>query len=150
MLGTDLMRQGRLRITGEGQNVISVIHVAGAVRGLRAVAERGQAGQIYCLGDDEPVPVYTFHNHFAGLLGAPSVRTTSVRQVRVLVRVLNLLSRLIGRRPLALESIIELATLNVRMRNAKVREELGLELQYPTYREGLAQCAEWIMSDEAE
>jgi len=150
MLGTDLVRQGRLRITGEGQNVISVIHVADAVRGLRTVAERGRAGQIYCLGDDEPVPVYTFHNHFASLLGAPPVRTTSVRQVRVLVRVLNLLSRLIGRRPLALESIIELATLNVRMRNAKVREELGLELHYPTYREGLAQCAEWVTSDEEE
>jgi nucleoside-diphosphate-sugar epimerase len=150
MLGADLVRQGRLRITGEGQNVISVIHVADAVRGLRAVAERGRVGQIYCLGDNEPVPVYAFHNHLAGLLGAPLVRTTSVRRVQMLVRILNLLSRLVGRRPLALEAIIELATLNVRMRNAKVREELGLELEYPTYREGLAQCADWILSDEEE
>ena len=114
------------------------------------MAERGRAGQIYCLGDDEPVPVYTFHNHLAGLLGARPVRTTSVRQVQVLVHILNFLSRLVGRRPLALEAIIELATLNVRMRNAKVREELGLELEYPTYREGLAQCADWILSDEEE
>jgi hypothetical protein len=73
-----------------------------------------------------------------------------VRRVRVLVRVLNLLSRLIGRRPLALEALIELATLNVRMRNAKVRGELGLQLAYPTYREGLAQCAARILSDEEE
>lgn len=150
MLGADLVRQGRLRITGDGQNVISVIHVADAVRGLRAVADHGRAGQVYCLGDDEPVAVYTFHNYLASLLGAPPVRTTPVRRVRVLVRVLNLLSRLIGRRPLALEALIELATLNVRMRNAKVREELGLQLAYPTYREGLAQCAARILSDEEE
>ncbi len=150
MLGVDLVRQGRLRITGDGQNVISVIHVADAVRGLRAVAERGRAGQIYCLGDNEPVAVYTFHSHLAELLGAPPVRTTSVGRVRALVRVHNLLSRLAGRRPLALEIMIELATLNVRMRNTRVREELGLEFQYPTHREGLAQCADWILSDEEE
>jgi nucleoside-diphosphate-sugar epimerase len=150
MLGADLVRQGRLRITGEGRNVISVIHVADAVRGLRAVAARGRAGQIYCLGDHEPVAVYTFHNHLAELLGAPPVRTTSVGRVRVLVRVHNLLSRLASRRPLALEAMIELATLNVGMRNTKVREELGLEFQYPTYREGLAQCADWILTDEEE
>jgi len=150
MLGADLIQRGRLRITGDGQNVISVIHVADAIRGLRAVAERGQTGQIYCLGDDEPVAVYTFHNHFATLLGALPVRTTSLGRVRVLVRVLNLLSRLIGRRPLELEALVELATLNVRMRNARVREVLGSDLTCPTYREGLAQCAAQILSDEEE
>lgn len=150
MLGVELVRRGKLRITGDGQNTISVIHVADAVRGLRAVAERGRSGEIYCLGDDEPVPVYTFHNHFAGLMSAPPVRTESVKRVRLMVSVFNFTSRLTGRRPLSLEAIIELNTLNVRMRNNKVRAELGLAFDYPTYREGLAACAEGILSDEEE
>jgi len=150
MLGTDLVRRGALRITGDGQNMVSVIHVEDAVQGLRAMADRGRPGQIYCLGDNEPVPLYTFHNHFASLIGAPLVRTRSLRAVRAIVRALNFLSRLTGRKPLVTEAVIEMATLNVRMENKRMRDELGVDLRYPTFQEGLAHCAACYLAEEEE
>jgi nucleoside-diphosphate-sugar epimerase len=150
MLGTDLVRRGTLRITGDGQNMVSIIHVEDAVQGLRAMADRGRPGQIYCLGDNEPVPLYTFHNHFASLIGAPPVRTRSLRTVRGIVRVLNFLSRLTGRKSLVTEAIIEMSTLNVRMENKRMRDELGVDLCYPTFQEGLAHCAACYLAEEEE
>ena len=150
MLGTDLVRQGRLRITGDGENVVSIIHVEDAVQALRAMVERGRSGQVYCLGDDEPVAIYSFHSHFADLIGAPPVRSTSVRRVRNIVRVLGFLSRLTGRKPILTEAVIGMATLNVRMKNRRMREELGVDLRYPTYRKGLAHCAAWALGEEEE
>jgi nucleoside-diphosphate-sugar epimerase len=150
MLGTDLVRRGRLRITGDGQNVVSIIHVEDAVQALRAMVVCGQPGRVYCLGDNEPQPIHTFHSHFAELIGAPPVRTSSVRRVRNIIRLLGFLSRLTGRKPILTEAVIGMATLNVKMRNRRMREELGVELHYPTYREGLAHCAAWALAEEEE
>jgi nucleoside-diphosphate-sugar epimerase len=149
MLVTDRVRRG-LRITGDGQNVISIIHIEDAVQGLRAMASRGRPGHVYCLCDTEPVPVYSFHNHYAELIGAPQVRTSSLRRARNIIRIVRFLSRLTGRKPILTEAVIAMATLHVMMRNTRMRDELGVELRYPTYREGLAQCAAWAMAEEEE
>lgn len=148
MLGTDLVRQGKLRVTGDGQNVVSIIHVEDAVQALRAMVDRGRPGQVYCLGDNEPLPIHTFHSHFAELIGAPPIRTTSVRRVRNIIRLLGFLTRLTGRKPIITEEVIGMATLNVQMKTRRMREELGVDLRFPTYREGLAQCATWASSAE--
>lgn len=150
MLGTDLVQRGRLRITGDGRNAISVLHVEDAVQALRAMAARGRPGQIYCLGDDEPVPALAFHSHFAQLLGAPPIRTTSLRKVRAILGVLAILSKLVGSGPPLTKAVIEMSTLNVMMRNGRMRDELGVELRYPTYREGLAHCADVVLAEEEE
>ena len=150
MLGTKLVRRGQMRITGGGRNSISIIHVEDAVQGLRAMADRGRPGRIYCLGDDEPLPLYLFHNHFAQLIGAPPVRTTSLRKVRMLVRVVTSLSRLVGRPSPLTQTVIEMSTLNVMMKNDRTRDELGVELRYPTYAKGLAHCAAMLAAEEEE
>lgn len=150
MLATDLVRMGRLTITGDGQNQISVLHVDDAVQALRAMLERGKPGRIYCLSDDEPPTIHAFHSYYAGLLGAPPVRTSSVRRVRLIISLARFLSRLVGRRPPLTEAVIELSILNVMMENRRMKEELGVVLKYPTFREGLAQCAAALEAEEEE
>jgi len=150
MLGTKLARRGQLRITGDGGNFISLIHVEDAVQGLRAMAGRGRPGQVYCLGDDEPIPLYTFHNHFAQLIGAPPARPISLRWVRAVIGISGFLARLVGRRPPLTKALIEMSTLDVRMKNTRMRDELGVKLCYPTYREGLAHCAVMVVDEEEE
>jgi nucleoside-diphosphate-sugar epimerase len=133
--------------------VISVIHVEDAVRGLRAMAEyagRGGTQRVFCLADDEPVPVLTFHSHLANLLGAPPVQLTSVRRVRLLIGVVRFLARVVGQKAPITEDLIRMATLDVHMQNRRMRRELGLEPRYPTYREGLAQVAAALGAEEEE
>ena len=153
MLATDLARKGQLRVTGDGQNTISVIHVEDAVRVLRAMADhgrQGKPGRLFCVADDEPVQVLPFHNYLACLLEAPLVRTTSIRRLRILMGILGILSHVVGRKPPLTEAIIEMSTLNVRMKNDRMRRDLGLDLFYPTYREGLMQVVEEILMEEEE
>ena len=153
MLAANLVQNGKLRITGDGQNTISIIHVVDAVRALRAMAEYVRthpAGQLFCVSDDEPVQLYTFHSHFAQLIAAPPVGTTSIRRVRLIVGLVRFLSRLVGQQPPLTEALIEMSTMNVRMKNHRLREDLGVELAFPTYREGLAQAAAEFLADEEE
>ncbi len=150
MLGTGAVLAGRMRVTGEGQNTISVIHVDDAVRALRALAQHGRPGQVLCLGDDEPVPYRSFYSQYASLLNAPPIRTRSLRKVRTILRVVGFLSRLTGRKTPFSAGYLELPTLNVRMKNTRMRQELGVNLDYPTYRDGLAQVADFVLAEEEE
>lgn len=153
MLGIDLVRKGRLNITGDGLNLISVIHIDDAVRGLLALADRaaaGHTGEIFCLADDEPVQTMTFHSHFAQLMGAPLPRATSIKKLRILLGIVKFMAGMVGRKTPLTNSIIEMSTLEVKMKNDKMRNVLGIELIYPTYRQGLAQVAEVSLADEEE
>jgi nucleoside-diphosphate-sugar epimerase len=150
MFAVDALRRGKMRIIGPGENFISVIHVDDAVRAVRALAERGRPGEIVCLSDDEPVPLYTFHNTLAQLLGAPPVGQSPVRRVQMIVGMVRFLARLLGRTPPLTEAVVEMSTLDVRMQNDRMVERLGVELYYPTYRQGLAQVAALLLAAEEE
>jgi nucleoside-diphosphate-sugar epimerase len=150
MFSIDALERGNMRLIGEGDNMISVIYLDDAIRALRALAERGRAGEIVCLGDDEPVQFYTFHNTLAQLLGAPPVERSSLRRVQVIIGLVKFMARISGRTPPLTEAVVEMSTLNVRMRNGRMKAELGVELQYPTYREGLAEVAAYVRAAEEE
>jgi hypothetical protein len=64
--------------------------------------------------------------------------------------VVTCLSRLVGRPSPLTQTLIEMSTLNVMMKNGRLRDELGLELRYPTYSEGLAHCAAMLAAEEEE
>ncbi|MBN1318682.1 MAG: NAD-dependent epimerase/dehydratase family protein [Anaerolineales bacterium] len=153
MLGIKLVQKGGLHLTGDGSNAISVIYVEDAVRGLRAMADRaaaGHTGEIFCLSDDEPVETMTFHSYFAELMGSRPPRITSIKRLRFIIGVLKFLSRMVGRKAPLTEAVIEMSTLEVKMKNDRMRNVLGVELLYPTYRQGLAQVVEAILMDEEE
>jgi len=131
------VRQGRFPLIGGGKGYASNIHLDDLTTALLALPERGQAGRIYNLADDEPAPIREFYGYLADLLGAPPPPALHPLAGHVLVRLFGLMGRLRGRpNPLPVD-LVAMALVSHRMANRRMREELGVQLRYPSYREGL-------------
>ncbi|MFH6783719.1 MULTISPECIES: SDR family oxidoreductase [Methylobacterium] len=113
------LRQGKAqRIVKPGQ-VFNRIHVDDIATVLAASLDRPRPGAVYNVTDDEPAPpqdVTAFAAEIAGLPLPPAVDFDSA-----------------ALSPMARSFYGE----NKRVRNRLIREELGVELAFPTYREGL-------------
>jgi nucleoside-diphosphate-sugar epimerase len=120
------VREGRSqRIVKKGQ-VFNRIHVDDIATTLLASLDRPRPGAIYNVTDDEPTPPQTVIEHAAALAGLPPPPEVDFETADL--------------SPMARSFYGE----NKRVRNHLIREELGVRLAYPTYREGLA-----ALSDEA-
>jgi nucleoside-diphosphate-sugar epimerase len=116
----DRLRAGRAqRIVKPGQ-VFSRIHVDDVATVLRAAMARGAPGRAYNVADDEPAPPQDVIAHAAELLGVPVPP-----EVRIEDATLTTMAR-------------SFYAESKRVSNRRIREELGVALAYPTYREGLA------------
>jgi nucleoside-diphosphate-sugar epimerase len=114
------LREGRSqRIVKAGQ-VFNRIHVDDIATTLLASIDRPRAGAIYNVTDDEPAAPQTVTEHAAALTGLPLPPEIDFETADL--------------SPMARSFYGE----NKRVRNALIREELGVTLAYPTYREGLA------------
>ena len=113
------LREGRgKRLVKPGQ-VFNRIHVADIAAVLeRAVA--APAARIYNVADDEPAPPQDVVAHAAELLGIEPPPETPFDAATL--------------SPMAATFYGE----NKRVSNRRIRDELGVDLQFPTYREGLA------------
>ena len=114
------MRKGTARrIVKEGQ-VFSRIHVDDIAAVLAASIARPDPGAVYNVCDDDPAPPGDVIAEAARLLGQdppPEVRFEEADMS-----------------PMARSFYSE----SKRVRNDRIRTELGVSLAYPTYREGLA------------
>lgn len=108
------------RIDKPGQ-VFSRIHVDDIAATLAASMASPNAGRIYNVCDDEPSAPEAVVAFAAQLLGMDPPPLEKYAQVR------DTLS------PMAASFYDE----SKRVRNTRIRDELGVKLQYPTYREGL-------------
>ena len=106
----DALRAGE-PIAGDPDGWLNLIHVGDAVNAVLACEERGRAGETYLVCDDEPVRRRDYYARLASVIGAPVPQFEGS-----------------GGRT---------SGLNKRCSNRKLREELGVELAFPTYREGL-------------
>ena len=114
------LREGRSqRIVKAGQ-VFNRIHVDDIATTLLASIDRPRAGAVYNVTDDEPAAPQTVTEHAAALTGLPLPPEIDFETADL--------------SPMARSFYGE----NKRVRNALIREELGVTLAYPTYREGLA------------
>ncbi len=114
------LREGKSqRIVKPGQ-VFNRIHVADIATTLAASIERPRAGAIYNVTDDEPTPPQTVIEHAAALTGLPLPPLVDFETADL--------------SPMARSFYGE----NKRVRNRLIRDELGVQLAFPTYREGLA------------
>jgi nucleoside-diphosphate-sugar epimerase len=114
------LRDGRTqRIVKPGQ-VFNRIHVADIAATLAASIERPRGGAVYNVTDDEPAPPQTVTEHAARLTGLPLPPEVDFETADL--------------SPMARSFYGE----NKRARNRLIREELGVQLAFPTYREGLA------------
>jgi len=112
------------RIVKPGQ-VFSRIHVADLAAVLRASMARPNPGAVYNVCDDEAAPPQDVVAFAAGLLGIvpPPLEDFALAHLS----------------PMAKSFYDD----NKRVANRRIKEELGVALRYPTYREGLAAlCAD--------
>ncbi|MBY6140256.1 SDR family oxidoreductase [Leisingera daeponensis] len=113
-----LMAGKARRIIKPGQ-VFSRIHVDDIAQVLAASIAQPRTGAIYNVCDDDPAPPQDVLGHAAELLGLPMPAEVPFDEA--------------GMTPMARSFYGE----NKRVRNRRIKEELGVKLLYPTYREGL-------------
>ncbi len=106
------------RIAKPGQ-VFSRIHVADLARVLRASMARPNAGAVYNVCDDEAAPPEAVVAYAAALLGAEPPPLIPFDEARLSAMARSFYAE------------------NKRLRNARIKAELGVRLAYPSYREGL-------------
>ena len=107
------------RIIKPGQ-IFSRIHVEDIAQVLCASIQRPRAGAIYNVCDNDPAPPEDVIGHAATLLGLPLPPAVDFEEADMT--------------PMARSFYAE----SKRVRNTLIREELGVTLKYPSYREGLA------------
>ncbi|MGR3321904.1 MAG: SDR family oxidoreductase [Pseudooceanicola sp.] len=106
------------RIIKPGQ-VFSRIHVEDIAQVLAASIARPDPGAVYNLCDDDPAPPEDVIGHAADLLGLPLPPAEDFETAEMT--------------PMARSFYAE----SKRVRNDRIKEELGVRLLYPSYREGL-------------
>ncbi len=115
------VREGTARRIVKPGQVFSRIHVDDIAAVLEASIERPNAGAIYNVCDDEPAPPHEVIEYAAGLLKMPPPPLETFEE--------------------AARSMSEMAlsfyTESKRVKNGRIKTELGVRLAYPTYREGL-------------
>jgi nucleoside-diphosphate-sugar epimerase len=115
----DLLDGHARRIVKPGQ-VFSRIHVEDIATTLEASIARPCPGAIYNVCDDEPAPPQDVVTYAAELLGVepPPLLDYATAQISPMARTFYADNR--------------------RVRNDRIKQELGVRLAYPTYRQGLA------------
>lgn len=113
------LRHGTARRIVKPGQVFSRIHVEDIVTVLRASMARPCPGRIYNVCDDEPAPSHEVMAFAAGLLGVEPPPELDFASADL--------------SPMARSFYAD----NRRVRNARIKEELGVRLAYPGYRDGL-------------
>lgn len=111
------------RIVKRGQ-VFSRIHVEDIAQVLHASIRHPNPGAVYNLCDDDPAPPQDVIAHAAELLGVEVPPEIPFEQAELSQMARSFYSE------------------SKRVSNARIKEELGIELKYPDYRAGLAALLE--------
>ncbi|HKA87706.1 MAG TPA: NAD-dependent epimerase/dehydratase family protein [Haliangiales bacterium] len=112
------VRAGTHRVYGDGASFLSRIHVDDLVAVIRAAGEAPEPGPVYVVGDDEPCTAREHADGVAAMLGLPPPPSIPLADAP----------------PVAAEMFLS----NRRIRNARMKAELGVRLRHPGWREGLA------------
>jgi 2-alkyl-3-oxoalkanoate reductase len=115
------VRRRLFPIIGNGEGVMSYIHLDDAATATVAVLEHGQGG-IYNIVDDDPAPLREWLPVLASVLGAKPPRHMPAWLARLV----------------AGEDAVNMGTSSRGASNAKAKRELGWTLRYPSWRQGFA------------
>jgi nucleoside-diphosphate-sugar epimerase len=119
----DKVRDGTARRIVKPGQVFNRIHVEDIATVLDASIGRPRAGGIYNLADDEPAPPQDVVAFAAEAINAPPPPEIAFEDADL--------------SPMARSFYGD----NKRVRNDRIKRELGVSLRYPTYREGIAALA---------
>src|SRR5262249_27478638 len=116
----DQLRAGTAKRINKPDQLFSRIHVEDIAAVLEASIARPRPGAIYNVADDAPAPAASVVEHAAKLLGVAPPPLEPYDPERL--------------SPMAREFYKEAR----RVRNLRIKTELGVELRYPDYKAGLA------------
>ncbi len=122
----DSVQVGIARRIYKENHVFNRIHIDDITQILETSMLRPKAGAIYNVSDDEPVPSHMIIAEAARLLGVQEPPLIDIELADL---------------PPITQSFY---SDNKRVRNTLIKEELGIKLKYPTYRDGLKQCYESV------
>lgn len=108
--------KGDYKLLDDGEHAISRIYVDDVVRIVAAAEAKAETKSLYLVADDEPTTQRAYATWLCDRLGVPMP----------------------GSRALYEPGAPRVAHRNRKIRNAKLKRELGIELAYPTFREGEA------------
>lgn len=115
----DAVRAGRAKRIDKPGQVFNRIHVADIARTLRASIARPNPGAAYNLADDDPAPSREVTEYACALLGAPPPPLVPFEEAGLSA---------MARSFYADDKLVS---------NGRIKEELGVRLLYPGYRDGL-------------
>jgi nucleoside-diphosphate-sugar epimerase len=108
--------KGDYRLLDDGSHAISRIHVDDVAQVIFAAAERAPTRSTYLVADDEPTTQRDYATWLCDRMKRPLPATRAMYE----------------------PGAPRVAHRNRKIRNAKLKRDLGLELRYPTFREGEA------------
>lgn len=111
------LQTGKYRLLDGGEHAISRIHVDDVVRIVDAAVDRAPHKSTFLVADDEPTTQLAYATWLCDRLGLPLPPSRGQFD----------------------DGVARVAHRNRRIRNARLKETLGLTLAYPTFREGEAQ-----------
>ena len=117
----DTLRAGTARRIVKPGQVFSRIHVDDVATVLAASMAHPNAGRIYNVCDDEPAPPHEVVEYAASLIG---VSPPPLEAFEVAAQSMS-------------EMALSFYAESKRVRNTRIKSELEVTLQYPSYREGL-------------
>ena len=118
----EMIRKRKFPVIGDGGGYWSFAHTEDVATATIAALERGRAGEIYNVCDDEPAPVREWLPALARSLGAPAPRHVPAWLIRLV----------------ATPATVAMMTEARGASNAKAKAELDWTPAWPTWREGFA------------
>jgi nucleoside-diphosphate-sugar epimerase len=117
---------GSARYAGKGSNVQSWVHIDDLSRAFVLAIEKAPGGRVFNICDDEPVSISILLGALAEAFGAKPPRGAPAFIIRLLLG----------------GSLASALTSDAVCSNDAMKSDLGLQLQYPTYREGVRRIVE--------
>jgi nucleoside-diphosphate-sugar epimerase len=117
----EMMKNGRSGVFGKGDNHIPRVHVDDCAQAFVLAVEKQPVGESFIIADDTPCTTREFTERMAECMGLPKPRTAPMFIARIVLGGLLL-------------SILQMDCV---VTNEKAKREMGWELEYPSYQEGL-------------
>ncbi|RDE14875.1 MAG: hypothetical protein C4K48_05455 [Candidatus Thorarchaeota archaeon] len=117
----EMMKSGRSGVFGRGDNHIPRVHVDDCAQAFVLAVEKQPVGESFIIADDTPCTTREFTERMAECMGLPQPRTVPMFMARIILGGLLL-------------SVMQMECV---VTNEKAKRELGWELGYPSYQEGL-------------
>ena len=121
-----MLKSGKFGVVGKGANHIPRIHVEDCAEAYALAIEKLPIDESFIVADDTPCTMREFMDFMASCAGRSKPRTIP----RILARII--MGKL----------LLETMGIDCIVSNAKLKEVLGWELKYPSYREGLPAAIE--------